>query len=293
MGWPTFAPALLLITLSLALSWKPLPLHPAWSARILAVCGVSTALAVLSTTLLVAAVFITGLLPRDVVSGWGSRGALLLDHGPVSLHLGLMAVVLLMVGLFGIARLGLGVRKDIRAVRGDSQYITEQDHPIALAVPGQHGGVLVSRGLMRLLNREELQVVFRHEHAHLRHRHHVYSTLTALSAALFPPLRTLHQSLRLALERWADEDTAAITGNRELVARTIARVALASPKPRTSWHLALADSHALHRVRALLGKAPSANPVAGPALLGGTGVASSGIASSCFQLHHLYVLVLL
>lgn len=293
MHWSTFAPALILTALSLSLGWKPLPLHPAWSARILTVCAVSTALAVLSTTLLVAVVFVTGLLPQDVVMGWGSKGALLLDHGPVPLHLGLMALTLLTVGLFGITRLGLGIHKDIRSVHGDSQHITEQDHPIALAVPGHHGGVLVSRGLMRLLNREELQVVFRHEHAHLRHRHHLYSTLTALSAALFPPLHTLHQSLRLALERWADEDTAAATGNRELVAHTIARVALASPKPRTSWHLALADSHTLQRVRALLGDAPSANPVAGPALFGGTGVASSSIASSCFQLHHFSALLLL
>lgn len=147
--------------------------------------------------------------------------------------------------------------------------------------------------MMRMLSREELQVVFRHEHSHLRHGHHVYTVLGAFSAAVFPPLNPLHRSLRLALERWADEDAAAATGDRELVAHTIARVALAAPAPRSTWHLAFAQSPVVHRVEALLGDAPSGSPVAGPALLGGTGVASGGIASSCVQLHHLFTLLLI
>ncbi|MEU0490824.1 M56 family metallopeptidase [Nocardiopsis sp. NPDC006139] len=293
MTWPTFAPALILTALSLLLGWRALPLHPSWSARILVISGVSTALAVLSTVLLVAAVFIAGFLPPEAVLGWGGKGHLLLDHGPVPVHLGAMALVLLGVGLYGTVRLGVGMYRDIRMVRDAPGSVTDQERPIALAVPGYRGGVLVSRGLMRLLTRDQLQVVFRHEHAHLRHRHHVYTTLGALSAAVFPPLGTLQKSLRLALERWADEDAAQATGSRELVAHTIARVALAAPDPRPTWHLALADSHVVQRVRALLGEAPSGNPVAGPALLGSTGVASSGIASSCFQLHHFAALLLL
>ncbi|WP_435107108.1 M56 family metallopeptidase [Nocardiopsis synnemataformans] len=292
MTWPTFIPAVVLMVLSLILGWRPLPIHPSWASRILVISAVTTALAVLSTTLLVAAVFVAGLLPTGSVLSSG-KGRLLLDHGPVPTHFGLMALGLLFVGLFGVSRLGARWWRDIRTVRTDVTSITGQERPIAMAVPGHHGGVLVSKGLLRVLSREQLQVVFRHEHSHLRHNHHVYTTLGALAAAVFPPLRTLNQSLRFALERWADEDAATATGDRELVAHTIAQVALANPRPRPGWHLALAESHVLERVRALLGDAPSSNRVAGPALLGSTGVASSGIASSCLQLHHLYALLLI
>lgn len=162
-----------------------------------------------------------------------------------------------------------------------------------MAVPGHHGGVLVSRGLLRLLTREQLQVVFRHEHAHLRHRHHLYGSVSAFAASIFPPLAWVHRSVRLALERWADEDAAATVGDRTLVAHTIAQVALASPKSSTSWHPALANSHVVQRVEALLSDAPSTNRVAGPALLSGAGVATSGVTSSAFQLNHVFLLLVL
>ncbi|NKY99081.1 M56 family metallopeptidase [Nocardiopsis alborubida] len=292
MSWLAFVPAVLLTALSLVLAWKPLPVHPAWSARILAISAVTTALAVLSTTLLVAAAYIVRLLPADSVLSSG-RGRLLLDHGPMPTNVGLMALLLLAVGLFGTIRVGTGWWRDMRAVRRDATTITGQSQPVAVAVPGRRGGVLLSKGMMRMLSRQELQVVFRHEHSHLRHRHHVYTVLGAFSAAIFPPLNSLHRSLRLAVERWADEDAAAATGDRELVARTIARVALAAPVPRSTWHLAFAQSQVVHRVEALLGDAPSDSRVAGPALLSSTGVASGGIASSCVQLHHLFALLLI
>ena len=292
MSWLTFAPATLLTALSLALAWRPLPVHPAWAARILAILAATTALAALSTIFLLAAAYTVRLLPADSVLASG-RGRLLLDHGPVPTNVGLMALLLLAVGLFGTIRVGVGWWRDMRTVRTDAATITEQEQPLAVAVPGHHGGVLVSKGLMRMLSREELQVVFRHEHSHLRHRHHVYTVLGAFAVAVFPPLNSLHRALRLALERWADEDSAAATGDRELVAHTIARVALAAPAPRSAWHLAFAQSPVVHRVEALLGDAPSGSRVAGPALLGGTGVASGGIASSCVQLHHLFTLLLI
>lgn len=292
MSWLVFAPAVILTALSLALAWRPLPVHPAWSARILVISVVTTALAALSTALFVAAVYLARLLPVDSVLSSG-RGRLLLDHGPMPTNVGLMALFLLAVGLFGTIRVGVGWWRDMRAVRVDTPSIRGHETPIAVAVPGHRGGVLVSTGMMRILSREQLQVVFRHEHAHLRHRHHVYAILGALSAAVFPPLNSTQRSLRLALERWADEDAAAATGDRELVAHTIARVALAAPAPRSAWHLAFAQSQVVHRVEALLGDAPSGSRVAGPALVGGTGVASGGIASSCVQLHHLLGLLLI
>ncbi|MFW5415281.1 M56 family metallopeptidase [Nocardiopsis sp. CNT-189] len=292
MTWFSFLPAAVLTVLALALGRRPLPLHPAWSARLLAVVSAAAALTVLSTSALVASAFIAGLLPAEAVAGT-EKGRLLLDHGPVPAHIGAAALVLIAVALASTARLAGRWWRGAREVRRHGTGVTDHEHPVAMAVPGRRGGVLVSKGLLRALPREQLQVVFRHEQAHLRHRHHLYAAAGALAAAVFPPLAPARRSLRFALERWADEEAAAKTGDRVLVARTIARVALAAPGPNPTWHPALADFQVVRRVEALLGDAPSANPVAGPALLGGTGVASGGVASTCIQLHHISFLLLL
>lgn len=291
MTWPIFAPAIALMALSLILGWKSLPLHPAWTARILVIAAGSTALAVLSANFLVAMVLIVGLLPGESMRS-SAIGRFFLEHGPVPSYIGFLSIAFLSISCVGGLKFLARTRGEMKDVRDESDRIRGEGYPVAIAVPGKMGGVLVSRGLMQLLDRSQLQVVFIHEHAHLRHKHHLYSALGALCVGLVPPLHRLHRSLLLALERWADEDTAEAIGDRALVAHTIARVALAAPPERSSWHLALAEAHVLRRVQALLGEAPSENRLAGPALLGGTGVASSGIASSGCQLHHLYVLFL-
>ncbi|MFC3996218.1 M48 family metalloprotease [Nocardiopsis sediminis] len=290
MTWPMFVPALTLTLLSVIAARRPLPLHPAWSARLLLTLTATTALTVLSTLTMVAAVFVAGFLPADMVAAT-AKGRLLLGHGPVSPLLGVPALLLLGSGAVGIVLLVARRRRERRELQGVG--VAPDDRPFAVAVPGARGGVVVSRGLLRLLTREQMSVVFRHEHAHLRHRHHLYTAAGAVAARLFPPLAPLEAELRLAVERWADEAAAEAVGDRALVAHTIAAVALANPVPRPTWHPALAHFHVVQRVRALLGDAPSTNPIAGPALLSGTGVATSGVASSALQLHHAAALLLL
>jgi beta-lactamase regulating signal transducer with metallopeptidase domain len=158
----------------------------------------------------------------------------------------------------------------------------DTDLPIAVAVPGRGGGVLVSRGLLERLTAGELQVVFLHERSHLRHRHHRYLALGALAAGVLPPLRRMNERLRFSLERWADEDAAEAVGDRPLVARTIARVALTSPA--ASPLPAFSESGVVGRVKALLGTPPSKNPVTGPMVVFSTGLTTSCLASTALQL---------
>ncbi|MFC4563410.1 M48 family metalloprotease [Nocardiopsis mangrovi] len=290
MSWPTFVPALALTALSLVLARRPLPLHPSWSSRLLLVIAVTTAFTAISTITLVAAVFVAGLLPADLVAA-SVKGRLLIGHGPVNPVMGSAACAMLVVGASRSA--WLLWRQHGERLRLADTGVVDDDRPFALALPGPGGGVVVSQGLLRLLSREQMQVVFRHEHSHLRHRHHLYTTAGAIAARLFPPLAAVEAALRLSVERWADEDTAAAVGDRALVAHTIAEVALANPAPSPTWHPALAGSHVLLRVHALLGDAPSTNPIVGPALLSGTGVATSGMASSALQLHHAASLLLI
>lgn len=81
--------------------------------------------------------------------------------------------------------------------------------PLAYAVPGQPDQIAVTEGLAAVLDDEEMHAVVRHEHAHLRWGHDQALALGADIEARFgwfPPARRSAGGLRLAVERWADEE---------------------------------------------------------------------------------------
>jgi len=119
------------------------------------------------------------------------------------------------------------------------------------AVPGAPGRVVVSSGMLRALAADERHALLAHERAHLRHRHHFFLLLLQLSAAVNPLLRPLSRAGSFALERWADEEAVTTVGDRPLVARAIARAALATGRaPERA--LAATGGPVPQRVRALL-----------------------------------------
>jgi predicted Zn-dependent protease len=96
----------------------------------------------------------------------------------------------------------------------------------AYAVPGANPLTVVSHGLLAQLDTNERDIVLAHEAAHHVHRHDRYVLIGELAAAIFAPVRFVVRGLEHALERWADEHTAAVIGDRRTVALTVARVAL-------------------------------------------------------------------
>lgn len=81
--------------------------------------------------------------------------------------------------------------------------------PLAYAVPGPPDQIAVTEGLAAALDDDEMSAVVRHEQAHLRWRHHQTLELGADIDARFgwfAPARRSAGALRLAVERWADED---------------------------------------------------------------------------------------
>jgi len=132
------------------------------------------------------------------------------------------------------------------------------DEPIAIAIPGRPGGVVIGSKLMRALNCEEQSALLAHEQAHLRLNHHRYVHLTGLIAAMFPLLVPLARQVRYMTERWADETAAKQVGSRTLVARTIAKVALMSPTAPRTLALTFIGFNTSSRVNALL-ESPSTN----------------------------------
>jgi Zn-dependent protease with chaperone function len=282
MTWFTVLPFALTVALSVVLGRVALPLHPAWCARVLATTAAMTAVAALGTGFFVAVNYAATLAPAAAarLPEWALFG----DDQPVPDAVGIPAVLLSAAGLAVAGRTAVRWARELRRARDGAQRVVETGVPMAVAVPGRGGGVLVSRGLLRGLASEELRVVFEHEGSHLRHRHHRYLAAGAVAAALLP-LRRLDGALRLAVERWADEDAAEAVGDRGLVARTIAKVALAQPAAARPA-LGFADSGVVRRVEALLGAPPARNAVAGPLLFLGDALVTGSLAAVALQLDH-------
>jgi beta-lactamase regulating signal transducer with metallopeptidase domain len=112
----------------------------------------------------------------------------------------------------------------------------------AYALPGWPGRIVVSASLLDALDADGRAALLAHERAHLAARHHLFTTVAHLAAAANPLLLPVARTVDYTVERWADEHAAAWTGDRRLVAATIARVALlATPdaRPRTAVALGI------------------------------------------------------
>ena len=130
--------------------------------------------------------------------------------------------------------------------------VADWAEPLAVAVPGRPGEILLTTGMLRILDASERRAVLAHERAHLAHHHHVAALLAGAAAAVNPLLRPARESVTYLVERWADEEAATGVGDRDLVARAVARAALA-----TATHTAPVPALGMHggvivrRVRAL------------------------------------------
>ncbi|WP_328540439.1 M56 family metallopeptidase [Streptomyces sp. NBC_00344] len=135
-------------------------------------------------------------------------------------------------------------------VAGDLMVL-DDPVPTAFALPGAPGRVVVSSGMLRALSADERRALLAHERAHLRHRHHVFLLVLQLSAAVNPLLRRVDGAGAFALERWADEEAGAVVADRRLVARAVARAALAT-RSVPAAAMAATGGPVPQRVRALL-----------------------------------------
>jgi beta-lactamase regulating signal transducer with metallopeptidase domain len=140
----------------------------------------------------------------------------------------------------------------------DTLVFVDDDMPHAYAFGGRRPRIVISRGLLRGMTSAERRTVLAHEAAHVRHRHDVHLMVMRLASAMNPLLRSFVSSGELAVERWADEVTAAVVGDRTLVARTLLRAALARTDHAQRPHgaLAHASGHVGRRIRALLSAPP-------------------------------------
>jgi Zn-dependent protease with chaperone function len=229
-----YLPLLLGGLIAAAAPWVATRLSPAVAVRCLA-----TVAAVCAATTTWALVLLTATLVRDtgpVIDYTQDTGIRLRELVPTLVAL--LALLALSVGLVRLVRLIVRRRVALRAVRGiageaDTRLVVSQSAtPYAFAIRDGPGRIVVSTGLLGMLDARERAAVLAHETAHLQYAHHRYQALVDLAEALSPMLGPLRTAMSFQLERWADEHAAAAVGDRHLVARTIARVALATKDTR-------------------------------------------------------------
>jgi hypothetical protein len=128
----------------------------------------------------------------------------------------------------GRARLMLRVhRTSGRLSAPGGLVVVDADIPDAFTTPEVTGRIIVTRGMLRALDADERAALLAHERSHLAHRHPWWIAVTDLAAAANPLLRPASRAIRHGVERWADEDAARVLADRPLVARAVARAALA------------------------------------------------------------------
>ncbi len=114
--------------------------------------------------------------------------------------------------------------------RGEPVFVVPLDHPEAYAVGTCRGQVIVSRGLLDVLDEREQEAVLLHEEGHLRARHQPMLMISRAAAAAVAPIPTAKIAMSLveqAVEEAADEYAAVRIGCPATVASGVSKAALA------------------------------------------------------------------
>lgn len=252
-----FMPMAISAVLALTAHYAGQRLPPRLAAWLLTAAAVVTgggwaaALGMLAFTLI-------GRFPELAEEGGWSSGVLTAEtpvNWPVAACCAVLLVacaVMLVIAAARHTRTLVRARQESRRLPvGGDLAVVDDPVPIAFALPGSPGRIVVSSSMLRALGTDERRALFAHERAHLSHRHHLFLLVVQLAAAVNPLLRPLATEVGFALERWADENAAAVVGDRPLVARAVARAALAANRGAQPA-LAVTGGQVPRRVQALL-----------------------------------------
>jgi Zn-dependent protease with chaperone function len=132
--------------------------------------------------------------------------------------------------------------RQARRLPGSGQVVVTEDAAAdAYTLPGWPCRIVITAGMLRALSTPEREVLLAHERSHAIGSHYLFTSVARLAAAANPLLRPVAAQVCYTVERWADERAAAVTGDRPLAARAIARAALAAsaapsdrPSPATA-----------------------------------------------------------
>ncbi|MFC9608252.1 M56 family metallopeptidase [Streptomyces niveus] len=246
-------------------------LEPRLATWLLTVAGLALAM---SGTVVLGLLALAGLVRVPLISGRvGYSPEVIAHEDPAAWPAAVAGAVLLVLAAsatvrFTARRAGAlwAAALDAACLPGrDTVLVIDDRHADAYTVPGLPGRIVISHGMLDALDPVGHDIILAHEKAHLDHHHYAFVTLAQLSAAANPLLRPLASAVVFTVERWADEDAAHSTGDRRVVAETVARAAVATKRTRAprlpDTALGLlgrrpAPGVVPRRVAALLGPAP-------------------------------------
>lgn len=278
------APSLLTVGGIVAGWFLPRFVSPATCVRVLTVAVVLATASVGSALVLVSVAASSELHAVSDALGW-CRALYPGDHGAAP-WAGAVAALLLVAAAVRATRYRRRVRVEHAPFADiDGIEVIASEEPIAFAVPGRPGGVVIGSALLSRLDPDERSAVLAHENAHLRLHHHRYVHTVEICAAAFPFLVPLARQVRFATERWADETAAGDIGSRRTLARAIARVALMPRSGQLSPALSFSGRGTSVRVDALLHPGDPRRFELPAAVMFATILAT--LAGSSVQIHHL------
>lgn len=279
------------LVLALSASYIVMSLHaalpPRLTAWLLVLVGSATALSGAWLLVTLSLAFLGQQEGLDRWLGWCDE--IVSSHDVVTAPVGVAALAGVTMMAFMGARTARRYRRAWQPSSGDATEVVDDPGIIAHAIParrGRRGTVVLSTGLIAALDPQELQAVVAHECAHLVHSHHRFLAAIDVSSAMVPLVRPLRAHIRLATERWADEDAAARVRSRRVVATAVARAALATaPQP---YSLAISGSSTVARVTALLQPADSRSPLHVATVVVSAAMAAAALVATMVQVHHAF-----
>lgn len=289
MDLVTFMPLLIAAALAIAVSASHRWLAPSTASRIIAVALGMLTMAVVASVSVVSGAFLAhdtsvlGGLFEWCLAAFGMDFSIV-DHSVVPTWIGMLAVGW---SIYGAARVRvvLNSHRRLRHAGLAPLTVAEDGRPFAYTLPGRTAHIVISTGLIDLLDEDEQRIVLAHERAHARHRHDRYLLLGELAAALVPLFRPLANRLGFSLERWADEEAVIAFGDRRRVAHTLGKVALSGTAPSAA--LGIGGPGIPARVAALLANTGQPLPTSRNTWAWLAVAATAGLLM--VQIHHLEV----
>lgn len=226
----------LLVPLLAAVAARPLAerLPPALATWLLALSAVALSAA---SSAMLGLLALTALVRIPLVDMLGGLSGPVISHGdPASVPVAITAGAVLAAAAAAACRalwrrVGalIAAGQQARQLPGAAQVVVTDDEAAdAYTLPGVPCRIVITAGMLRALSIRERRALVAHERAHARSLHYLFTTAARLAAAANPLLRPAAAATGYAVERWADERAAVVTGDRQLVARAIARAAMAS-----------------------------------------------------------------